>query len=253
MNQTLNQINGNILLADDEQTFLASTAELLRNEGFCCDCAENAEQVIEKLSKKNYDLLITDIKMSGNSNLELVRKIADRQPATSVIIITGYPSQQTAVDAIGLSIAAYLLKPLDFPQFLEAVKSAVKTSLLYKTVHKTINNLLKWVDELANIELSLVKGKHNSFETALNSFLAVTIVKIDETFQDIRFIANLLGDVEPNTQICEVMQCPKLSELTKGIEQSIDSIKKSRELYKSKQLAEIREKLENLLENIQKS
>jgi hypothetical protein len=49
------------------------------------------------------------------------------------------------------------------------------------------------------------------------------------------------------------MQCPALSELTEGIEQSIKSLKKSRELYKSKQLAKIRVKLEKLLKNVQKN
>ena len=253
MNQNITNTIGNILLADDEQTFLTATAQLLRNEGFYCDCAENSQEALKKLSKTDYDLLIADIKMPGNSNLELVRKVIAKHPAISIILVTGYPSQQTAIEAIGLAVAAYMLKPPDFGQLLQNAKLAVKISLLYKTIDKTKGNLLKWSDELENIELSLTQSKNNAFETALKSFLAVTTAKIDETFENIRFITNLLDDIKPDMQICEVMQCPKLSNLTEGIKQAVNSIKESKELYKSKQLEEIREKLEKLLENTEES
>lgn len=253
MNQHINNISANILLADDEQTFLTATAQLLRNEGFGCDCTETGEEALEKISKSNYDLLIADIKMPGNSNLELVRKVSNIQPAMSIILVTGYPCQQTAIEAIELAVAAYMVKPLDFELLLENVKSAIKMSLLYKTVNRTKANLLKWVSELEKIELSLSGGKCETFETALNSFLSITTAKIDETFENIRFIINLLGDGMPNTKICEVMQCQKLSDLTDGIKQTIIALQKSRQLFKSKQLGEIREKLENLLENIEES
>jgi CheY-like chemotaxis protein len=250
MNPQTNKFIGNILLADDEQTFLAATAQLLRNEGFLCDTAENGQQALENLLQKNYDLLIADIKMPGNLNLELVRKAAANSPATSIILVTGYPSQQTATAAVGLPVAAYMVKPLDFPQLLQNVKSAVKISTLYKTVSRAKTNLIKWADELQNIELALQRGRNDVFDTALKSFLSITAAKIDETFDNIRVVTALLDDIKPQTQVCKVMQCPKLNDLTGGIQQAIESIKQSRELYKSKQLGEIREKLEKLLENI---
>ncbi len=252
MNQKLDNISGSILLADDEQTFLAATSELLRNEGFLCDCAENSQQALEKLSKTSYDLLIADIKMPGNSNLELIQKVASENPAISVILITGYPSQQTAIAAVRLPVVAYILKPLDFSELLQKTKSAVKLSMLYKTVSRTKNNLLNWIGELENIELSLQQGKHNAFDAALKGFLEITTAKIDETFNNIRLVASLIDDLNPQTQVCQIMYCPKLSDLTDGIQQAVSSLKKSRELFKSKQLAEIRAKLEKLLENIQK-
>lgn len=252
MNQKPNSISGNILLADDEKTFLAATAQLLQNEGFVCDCAENTKQAIKKLSKKRYDLLIADIKMPGNSNLGLVKKVVADNSAISVILITGCPSQKTAIAAVQLPITAYMLKPLDFPEFIQKVKSAVKVSVLCKTIIRTRNNLSKWAGELENIEFSLQQGKHNIFNTALKSFLDITTAKIDETFDNIRLVSNLLDDADSPSQVCRIMQCPQLSDLTKGIKEAIASIKKSREIYKSKQLAEIRTKLEKMLDNIQK-
>jgi YesN/AraC family two-component response regulator len=252
MNQKPDNVLGNILLADDEQTFLTATAQLLRNEGFLCDTAENSQQALEKLSNKYYDLLISDIKMPGNLNLELIRKAVADNPSTSVILITGYPSQKTAIAAIQLPVAAYMIKPVDFPELLQKVKSAVKLSMLHKTVTKTKKNLITWVGELENIELSLRNSKRDVFNDTLKSFLDITTAKIDETFENIRLVTNLIDDLKPNTQICNIMHCPTLSDLTEGIQEAIISIKKSREIYKSKQLAEIREKLEKMLDDIQK-
>lgn len=243
---------GNILLADDEQTFLSATAQLLRNEGFKCDCSENAEQALEKLSQQVYDVLITDIKMPGNINLELVKKVTSGHPTVRIILVTGYPSQKTAIEAIRLPVTAYLIKPLDFAELRQKTMLSAQTSMLCKAVSRTKNNLTKWTYDLENIEMSLGHDKYNTFDTALNSFLSITIAELDETFDSIQTITGLLGNIEPQTKICNVMKCPRLSDLTDGLQKAIDSIKKSREAYKSKQLAQIRVKLEKLLENILK-
>lgn len=238
------------MLADDEHVFLSATSLLLRNAGFCCDCAQNSDESFEKLAKTDYDLLIADIKMPGNSKLELVRKALDLRPAVSIILLTGFPSQQTAMDAIELSVAAYIIKPVVWDDFMQKVRSAVKTSLLQKMITGTIDGLLKWGDELENIELSYAHGRGVAFETALNGFLSITAVGIDETFRNIHLVAELLGDVKQNVEVCNVMQCRRLPELKDGIKEAIASIKKSREMFKSKQLGKIREKLEYLLEDI---
>jgi CheY-like chemotaxis protein len=243
---------GNVLLADDEKTFLSATAQLLRNEGYSCDCAETAEQALGKLTKKSYNLLIADIKMPGNSNLELVKKTAVENPATSIILITGYPSQKTAIEAVGLPITAYILKPINFPEFVQQVKSAVKTSTLYRIISKTKDNLAKWAGELENIELSLGHNRGDAFGVALKSFLDITTAKIDETFDNVRLVSGLLDEAKSPAEVCQIMQCPILLELTEGIQAAIQSIKKSKEIYKSKQLAEIRAKLEKLLDNARK-
>jgi DNA-binding response OmpR family regulator len=244
---------GRILVADDERTFLAATAQLLRNEGFKCDCAEDATMVLKQLSEKDYDLLIADIKMPGNSNLELIKYLSQSEHPVSVILITGYPSQQTAIEAIQLPIAAYLVKPVDFMELLQKAKTAIKINRLYKTVAITRKNLQQWTEQLLTIELALQNGKIDSFEEALKNFLAITTLRIDDTFDNIRQATNLLDGLDSQAQVCQIMQCPKLDELTKGIEETVETLKNSRESYKSKQLRAIRVKLEKLLKNIQKN
>jgi len=252
MNSQNNNLTGRILIADDEQMFLAATAQLLRNEGFECDCAEDATMVFKKLSEKDYDLLIADIKMPGNSNLELVKYLSQSKHQISVILITGYPSQQTAIESVKLPITAYLVKPVDFTELLQKTKAAIKINRLYKTVAITRKNLKQWTKQLLTIELALQNGKTDSFEDALKNFLEITTLRIDDTFHSIRQATDLLDGLDSQVQVCQIMQCPKLDELTEGIEETVETLKNSRESYKSKQLGDIRVKLEKLLRNIHK-
>ncbi len=78
---------GRILIADDEETFLLSTIDLLRREGYECDGVKDAEAAVEVLSNKAFDLLVSDIRMPGNMELELIESVK----GLSVIIVTGYP------------------------------------------------------------------------------------------------------------------------------------------------------------------
>lgn len=105
---------GKILIADDEETFLHSTADLLRREGYDCDIVPDGNRAAEMLGKGEYDLLIADIKMPGNGNLELVREMPRLAEGLPVILVTGYPSLKTAMESFQLPVAAYLPKPVEW-------------------------------------------------------------------------------------------------------------------------------------------
>jgi two-component system response regulator AtoC len=116
---------GRILIADDEETFLESTADLLREEGYECDCAPDAQIATEMLNQKSYDLLIADIKMPGNHGLELIKEMPKIAETLTAILVTGYPSLNTAIMATRLSVAGYLLKPVVFEELLKLVHESV--------------------------------------------------------------------------------------------------------------------------------
>ena len=88
---------GSILIADDEETFLRSTARLLHREGYDCDCALDADRAVEMLRTGRYDLLIADIKMPGNPNLKLVRDVQQLAAGMPVILVTGVSASVRSV------------------------------------------------------------------------------------------------------------------------------------------------------------
>lgn len=116
---------GRILLADDEETFLYSTCELLRRSGYRCDRASNAKIAAAMLREQKYDLLIADIKMPGNAELELIRELPGLAGELPVVLITGYPPVYSAAVEMRLPVKAYLIKPFDFSELLAIVRKNV--------------------------------------------------------------------------------------------------------------------------------
>jgi DNA-binding NtrC family response regulator len=117
--------HGRILVADDETTFLEATTDLLRDEGFECDATANAYRAKEMLCQKEYDLLIADVRMPGNLKLELIQGLQQIAAGLPAILVTGYPSLDTAILSTKLSVAGYLLKPLDFDELLKLAREAI--------------------------------------------------------------------------------------------------------------------------------
>jgi len=116
---------GRILIADDEESVLLSTADLLRIEGYECACAFDAKTAVHMLRKKKYDLLIADIKMQGNSDLQLIKKLPEIVGTMPVILVTGYPSLSSAVQSMRMPVVGYLIKPFEFSELLSMTQSTI--------------------------------------------------------------------------------------------------------------------------------
>jgi DNA-binding NarL/FixJ family response regulator len=114
-----------VLIADDQLTYLAEMAELLRGAGYDCDCVADGPQCEQELLRGNTDVLVADIRMPGNANLELARKVQRLTNPPSVILMTGFPTLETAIHSIKLKIAAYLVKPFGFNELLHEVQEAM--------------------------------------------------------------------------------------------------------------------------------
>lgn len=106
--------SGQILIADDDETFLLATADLLRREGYLCNCASDAKTVTEMLRSARYDLLITDINMPGNTNLELIKELSEIVDGMPVILVTGEPSLAHSIQSVQPPVVTCLFKPFDF-------------------------------------------------------------------------------------------------------------------------------------------
>jgi len=115
-----------VLLADEEETFRSSVAVLLRREGYQCDVAGSGSEVLELLDREQYDLLITDVRLPGNTDFELLR-VAAVSGVLPVIVVTAYPSLPTAIEAVRCAVVDYLVKPFDFEELLRAVRRALET------------------------------------------------------------------------------------------------------------------------------
>jgi CheY-like chemotaxis protein len=116
-----------ILVVDDDVTSLAGLLSLLRNMGYRSTGATDIVGGYALLDAFPFDLLITDIRLPGESGLELLRRAREIQPAIALIAITGFPDAATEQEVARLG-AIYLRKPLDIVRLKEIVAERVASS-----------------------------------------------------------------------------------------------------------------------------
>jgi DNA-binding NarL/FixJ family response regulator len=130
------------LLADDQPVYLAEMAELLRSAGYDCQCLAEPRQIEDELATGTVDVLVADIRMPGNFNLELVQRVKGGQHPPAVILMTGFPTLETAINSIKLKISAYLVKPFGYEELLAEVQSALQARAeeLVEPEHETLKS-----------------------------------------------------------------------------------------------------------------
>lgn len=111
-----------ILVADDESAIRESLKIVFDEEGFETDTAADGQEALEKITKSNYDIVITDIKMPRMDGIELLEKASKISPETFFIIMTAYASVQTAITALRHGAYDYLIKPVEFDDVLNKIR-----------------------------------------------------------------------------------------------------------------------------------
>ena len=104
--------NSEILFVDDEKELLLTVDEYLSQRGYNITVVDSGLKALELTKKKRIDVLITDLKMPEVNGIELLKAVKEHQPKTEVIILTGYGSIETAVEALKLGGYDYLQKPI---------------------------------------------------------------------------------------------------------------------------------------------
>jgi DNA-binding response OmpR family regulator len=240
--------SGRILLADDEVTFLSSTADLLRREGYECVTVPDGAQALEQVSKSEFDLLITDLEMPGNSDLALVRRIAESSGGLPVIILTGYPSVRSAIACVELPVAAYLVKPVVFPELLNRVQHAVQRFRSYRALESAERRLRDWREEFQN--LATIKGGGAVPAPAIDVFLSLTLRNVMGSLTDLDQLGRALSGRSVQEHPCQLMNCPRGAQLHEAVRETIEILEQTKSAFKSKQLGELRHKLELLLQHV---
>ena len=117
----MTSINPAILIVDDEDIVRKSCVRILSPEGYTLETAKNAGDALKKLNNKTFDLVLTDLVMPDVTGIDLLKKIKEEWPETEVIIITGYGTVKTAVDALKYGAYDYIEKPFTPDALVNAV------------------------------------------------------------------------------------------------------------------------------------
>ena len=115
-----------VLLVDDEEDFVTTLSDRIREHRFESDTALNGEQAIELVANQVPDVMVLDLKMPRLDGLEVLRQVKKKHPDIQVIILTGHGSFQDRLAAMSLGVFAFLEKPLDFDKLVRTIKAAYR-------------------------------------------------------------------------------------------------------------------------------
>lgn len=154
---------GRILAVDDQRYFRELLEGLLAEEGYDVVTASSGEEALRVLDQSHFDIVLTDLVMPGMDGSDLVHRVKERDPEQEIVVVTGVVDVKTAVDAMKLGAAEYLIKPFDRETLATAIEKILQNRRL-RTEHARL---------LAeNIEYM---GERTLFERAVALFSCVAV------------------------------------------------------------------------------
>jgi two-component system response regulator RegA len=109
-----------LLLVDDDEVFRTRMARAFVERGYEVTSAQDFDSAVAHARADSPELAVLDLKMPGKSGLELVKALLEIDPQTKIVVLTGYGSIATAIDAVRLGATYYLQKPADADEILAA-------------------------------------------------------------------------------------------------------------------------------------
>lgn len=121
---TLNRL----LIVEDDTVFASTIARRLTHKGFQCEVSHSGEEALLKCRQQLPHFVLLDMKLNNDSGLNFIKPLRSLLPKSKIILLTGFASIATAVDAIKLGADDYLSKPVDTTTLLAALVGGSKTA-----------------------------------------------------------------------------------------------------------------------------
>jgi DNA-binding NtrC family response regulator len=233
-----------VLIADDEETFLHSTADLLRREGFRCDTATDAAAATERIRNSQYDLVIADIRMPGNTELQFLAELSQLVNGLPVILVTGYPSMRSAIRSIDLMVVAYLIKPIDFQDLLSRVRMATERYRTFRAIAATRKQLQGWQEKLDAMQSWMAQSPGDISHVPVSTFLDLTLRNVVDALADLKSLTETIAQQRGGQDACHLLGCPRPILLLEAIREAIGVLESTKNSFKSRELGELRQKLQ---------
>ncbi len=160
MNKTISE-QASLLLVDDDVVFCQVLSRALERRGYTVTVAHSVEQAMPLAQANPPEYAVVDLKMEGASGLTLIRYLHELDPATRIVVLTGYASIATAVEAIKLGATQYLAKPANADEIVAAFGHSPSPDLPLNAQIASVERL-----EWEHIQRVLHEHQHNISATA---------------------------------------------------------------------------------------
>jgi two-component system, sensor histidine kinase and response regulator len=142
-----------VLIVDDDVALLEALPEALRLRmgGVTVETADSAAAALDRIAEREYDAIVTDIKMPGMDGLELLDEIRTKRPDTPTLIITGHGDNELVVHALRGGARDFIQKPIDRDYFVAALYRAIREHVARRQAKEQQVVLESWAEELEQV------------------------------------------------------------------------------------------------------
>src|ERR1041384_4459754 len=168
MEYQLHEESLRVLVVDDEKVIREILSDFLTMEGYVVRTVEDGVEALKELQRRSYNLVISDLKMPNRGGLELIEKIADQQIPVLTVIMTGFGTVETAIEAMKKGAYDYILKPFKVEEVIHIVqRRPARQALQHENIRLKEALSIYKISEAITTSLSL--------ETILDLILEATI------------------------------------------------------------------------------
>ncbi len=216
-----------ILIVDDEFAFLVTTEAILEEEGYEVTTAEDGFKALDILKEQYFDVVLADLKMPGKDGIEVIEEAKKVNPYAIGIIITGYPSLDTAIEAIEKGCYGYILKPYHAEDLKQIIKRGFEKSRLEQEVF-VLKESAEFYNDLMAHDINNINQIIMGYLGALSdSGLSEQEQKgyVEKALSAVKRSAKLIENVRKLRQIQEIEPEQKAIDLTDILKASIDTVR----------------------------
>jgi DNA-binding NtrC family response regulator len=174
-----------ILVVDDDRIVLMGLEGVLKHAGFEVSVASSACEAIESLESQSYDLVLTDLVLQDDDGISILKKTKEVSPETAVVVITGFASVNSAIEALRQGAFDYLIKPCEDEELLIRVRRGLERKRMLKEIRekeiqderlKAIAQTAVTVNDQINTPLNVIQ--------ASTEYLRETVTETDPALQE---------------------------------------------------------------------
>jgi CheY-like chemotaxis protein len=235
-----------ILVADDDEIGRRAVSRVLERAGYACVEAISGTEARQFLEAGGIDLLLADIKMEGNTRLELLEYLSHLIPRVPAVLMTGHPTVQTAAAATSFAVSAYLLKPLDPQELLKVVQKehAHKNMVRRLQLHRQRQEDL--LEHMRQFEAALDQPNRGAASDLVHSYASLAFESALDSLIDVKVLFKAALN-QSGSELTAHFSQSRPAVLMGAIQEAINVIDRTKHSFKSRELAALRQKLESVL------
>jgi len=157
-----------ILVVDDEESVVGALSEFLTLRGYQVETAMNSRQALALIHDRAFSVVVSDLRMPGMNGVELLEQVMEVDPETVVIIMTGYASVQSAVDALKKGAYDYVMKPFSMHELEKTLRLGLERRRLSRE-NLELSDLMRKMVEIDQIKSNIISTVSHEFRTPLTS------------------------------------------------------------------------------------